>query len=232
MLRAILFLFLFGICIQSSAQKKPLDPTAFDSWQRISESLISPDGHWVVYSVVPQEGDNELFIRSGDGSFSRTIQRGYNAMITDDSRFLVCRIRPLFRDTREARLKKKKPDEFPKDSLAVIELGKDEIWKRPMVRNFKMPGNPGNWLAYQLEKGPAVSAKSGTKEKASGRVTDSLSRVIDSLKNLLENQPKKKKNKRRDESDYMPGDETATASPGMSGDYPESDDADGDENRL
>ena len=110
MRKTILLLTLFTTQVLY-AQKKPLDHTVYDSWQNIGERMISNDGKWVVYSINVQEGDNELVIQSSDGTFKKTIGRGYNAVITEDSRFVVFRIRPLFKDTRDARIKKKRPDE-------------------------------------------------------------------------------------------------------------------------
>ena len=55
----LLFTFYF-----SMAQKKPLDHSVYDSWQHIGERMISNDGKWVVYTIDPQEGDNELVIQS------------------------------------------------------------------------------------------------------------------------------------------------------------------------
>src|SRR4051812_28495794 len=100
------------------AQKKPLDHSVYDGWQSIGEKMISDNGKWVVFTVTPQEGDAVLWIKSADGSgFQKAVPRGYNARITDDSRFVVFKIKPLYKETREARIKKKRPDELPKDSV-------------------------------------------------------------------------------------------------------------------
>ena len=54
----------FFFSVQSiMAQKKPLDHSVYDSWQSIGQKLISNDGKWVVYTIDPQEGDNELVIQ-------------------------------------------------------------------------------------------------------------------------------------------------------------------------
>ena len=130
------------------AQKKPLDHTVYDGWQNIGERMISNDGRWVVYSINPQEGDNELVIQSADATYKKTIARGYNAVITEDSRYAIFRIKPLFKDTRDARIKKKRPDEMPKDSFAIVELGKDEVWKTARVKSYKTPAKESGWVAY------------------------------------------------------------------------------------
>ena len=99
----------------SQAQKKPLDHSVYDSWQHIGERMISNDGKWVVYTIDPQQGDNELVIQSSDAKYKKSIARGYNAVITEDSRYVVFKIKPFFKDTREAKIKKKKPADMPKD---------------------------------------------------------------------------------------------------------------------
>ena len=103
-------LALFSICIMLgvSAQKKVLDHTVYDGWQSIGERVISNNGQWVIYTVTPQEGDNELVIQSTDARYKKTIARGYSAVISEDSRFAVFKIKPLFKDTRDARIKKEK----------------------------------------------------------------------------------------------------------------------------
>src|SRR5689334_14643332 len=101
----IIFL-LFFLPFQLFAQKKPLDHTVYDGWQSIGERMISNDGKWVVYTVTPQEGDAMLYIQSAEGGqLKEQVARGYNAVITEDNRFVVCKIKPLFKETREARIK-------------------------------------------------------------------------------------------------------------------------------
>ncbi len=188
------------VAIFSYSQKKPLDHTVYDGWQRIGERMISNDGKWVVYTVDPQEGDNELVIQSSDAKYKKTIARGYNAVITEDARFVIFKIKPFFKDTREAKIKKKKPEDTPKDSLAIVELGKDSIWKIGKVKTYKTPEKEAGWVAYHLEK--AIEKKEPVKKTDSPekKIADSLTKVIDSLNKVIQSQPqKRRKNKDEDE---------------------------------
>lgn len=185
------------------AQKKPLDHSVYDGWQHVGERLISHDGRWIVYTIDPQEGDNELVVRNAEGTYQHRIPRGYNALITEDSRFLVCRIRPFYCEIREARIRKKKPEDQPRDSLLILELGKTESWKRAGVKNYKTPAKGAGWVAFQLEKPIEQPGKKMTiPVRAQDRVTDSLRKVIDSLTSLLESPPARKK-KKDGEADFM-----------------------------
>lgn len=196
----VFLIFLLSVSV-SQAQKKPLDHSVYDGWQHIGERMISNDGMWVVYTIDPQEGDNELVIQSSDAKYKKSLPRGYNAVITEDSRYVVFKIKPLYKDTREAKIKKKKPDDMPKDSLAIIELGKEEVWKKEMVKNYKTPQKSFGWVAYQLEKQPEQQAKQKTPDTKANtnKIADSLNHVIDSLKQVIEATPFKKKKKNKDD---------------------------------
>jgi dienelactone hydrolase len=192
------FLLLAAVILISMAvysQKKPLDHSVYDGWQHIGEKLISPDGRWIVYTVEPQQGDGELVVRANDGLYTKIIDRGYTALITEDSRFLIFRIKPLFRDTRDARIRKKKPEDFPKDSIGIIELGKEEIWKGAAVKNYKTPARTAGWVAFQRDKSPIPAKRSAV---TADRKADSLQRVVDSLQRLLKEPGTKKKKKKND----------------------------------
>ena len=188
-------LFFVSLCIVSSciyAQKKPLDHTVYDGWQSIGERAISNDGKYVTYVITPQEGDGTLVIQDVSGNFKKEIPRGYNVSITDDNLFVICRIKPPYKDTRDARIKKKRPDEMPKDSLAIVELSTGKITKVPRVKSYKTPDENGsNWLAYLLDKPlPDITRPGGRQEMDSLTrltnmltVADSLAHAADSIRN-------------------------------------------------
>ncbi len=191
-------------------QKKPLDHTVYDAWQHVGEKLISNDGNWVVYTIDPQQGDNELQIRSSGGGSAITIPRGYNALITEDSRFVVFKIKAPFKDTREARIKKKKTEDMPKDSFGILELGKENIWKTEKVKSYKLPAKGSNWVAYQLDKPveqPGKKIPDKKPELINTKSADSLNYIIDSLQNWIQNLPKKYKQKDDDNLEDADGDE-------------------------
>ena len=120
------------------AQKKPLDHTVYDSWKSIANERISNDGKWIVYVVKPQEGDATLIVSDSKGQTKLTIPRADTVRFTTDSKYAICLIRPFYKDIRQAKIKKKKQSEFPKDTLGIIALGKNVINKIPAIRSFKI----------------------------------------------------------------------------------------------
>lgn len=149
---------LLVLSIPGLAQKKPLDHSVYDGWQNIAERILSDNGAFVAFTVTPQEGDGHLYIKKKDGSSVAEIARGYNANITDNSQFLICRIKAPYKDTREARIKKKRPDEMPKDSLAIVNLNNGNIQKMAAVKSFKIADENAAYVAILFEKKPAPAA--------------------------------------------------------------------------
>ena len=178
-------LFILSFTFHCAFSQKPaLDHSIYDGWESIGEKMLSPDGKYLVYTIVPQEGDGRLVIRSTSTDYAKEIPRGAMASITADSRWLVCQIKPFFKDTRAARIKKKTPDQMPKDSLAWIRLGKDSLIKIPGVRSYKTPEKQGAWLAYLPEKTPAVSGKGDSltgKGKAKETIEEGTTLVLKDL---------------------------------------------------
>ncbi|NDF98744.1 MAG: S9 family peptidase, partial [Chitinophagia bacterium] len=146
-----LFLIAALSAMSAMAQKLPLHHQVYDGWQRIGERTLSADGNWAVFAIDPQEGDGTLVLQSLRSDYRKELPRGYGAVISHNGRYLVYKIKPFFAAVKEARNKKKKPEEMPKDSVGIIELGKDSVVKFANVRSFKMPSEEEGWVAIHFE---------------------------------------------------------------------------------
>ena len=62
-MRITTFIGLLFFSMLSYGQKIPLDHSVYDGWQNIAERLISDNGAFVAFTVVPQEGDGLLYIK-------------------------------------------------------------------------------------------------------------------------------------------------------------------------
>src|SRR5476649_2174585 len=116
---ALMVFTFFGASAQR-ASKKPLDYSVFDGWQNIANDRVSNDGKWVLYVVKAQEGDANLYITDAANKSKLQVPRADTARITADSKYAVFLIKPFYKDTRMAKIKKKKPSEFPKDTLGIV----------------------------------------------------------------------------------------------------------------
>ena len=148
----------FVLVIGAAAQtpKKALDHDVYDGWQRVASTVITPDGKYLSWTVNPQEGDGTLYIRNIVTGKTLEIPRGNGLSISPDSDWAYCRIRPEFATTRKAKIDKKKKDDMPKDSLAVIRLSDFSVIKYKDAESFKTGHDSMPFAAYKYKKGVVV----------------------------------------------------------------------------
>ena len=153
MKRVIVLLFLaIFFEVPGYAQKKVLDHTVYDNWESIGERKINANGEWIAYVVDVQEGDGTLHLQKTDATFKTTFPRGYALDFSHDGKFLVFKIKPHYADVRNAKIRKIKPEEFPKDSLVIYDLENRKSEKLPNVSSYKMPEKAAGYLAVHFAK--------------------------------------------------------------------------------
>jgi hypothetical protein len=62
---------------QTAGAKRSLTQADWDQWRSISGVVLSRDGRWVAYTLVPQVGDGELVVRATEDSTEYRVPRGY-----------------------------------------------------------------------------------------------------------------------------------------------------------
>ncbi|MDE6017691.1 MAG: prolyl oligopeptidase family serine peptidase [Muribaculaceae bacterium] len=138
-----------SICLSLPVSaKKTLDHSCFDEWKKVTNHCLSNDGKWAAFSVNPQEGDGILTLKNTDNGKEVNIPRGAGVAFTADSRWAVAKIKPLFKDTRQAKIEKKKDYDMPQDSLVIINLRNYSVTKIPLVKGFKIGKKGGDRVAY------------------------------------------------------------------------------------
>jgi dienelactone hydrolase len=138
------------------AQKKPLDHSVYDQWQSISSTAITKNGQHLFYLVGVQEGDAHLYIKDQKNVLLGQLERASAPRFSNDEQFVLATIKPFYAQTREARIQKKRPDEMPKDTLAIFSLKTQTTEKIPAVKSFKTSTGSGAYLAYVVEEKPAT----------------------------------------------------------------------------
>jgi dienelactone hydrolase len=149
-----LFSLIFAICVSLAAfaQKKPLDHSVYDQWQSVKETIMHPKGQFLVYTIVPQEGDGLLYIRNIQSTTEFIIPRGSQAVFSEDGNYLFGKIKPLFSETRKAKIEKKKTEELPKDSLFIYNIVEGYLEKIANVKSFQTSTKSNGAIVYLLDK--------------------------------------------------------------------------------
>jgi len=148
-----LLLALFATASMSAMaqQKPPIDHNTFDSWKNISSQNFSKSGKYIYYTISPQEGDAVTELKDAQNNLLLRVERGALTKITADENFLINSIKPYFKQIREAKIKKEKPDEMPKDSLSVFNIVTKEYQNLGAIKNWKAPRLGKSYIAYQQE---------------------------------------------------------------------------------
>jgi dipeptidyl aminopeptidase/acylaminoacyl peptidase len=161
-----LLLFIFPPAKAQTIAKKPLSHDVYDSWKAVAGDSLSNDGRYLIYTINPQEGDGVLELVALPERKTSRYPRGARASFTSDSRHLAFLVKPPVSQVRAAKLKKKKPEEMPQDSLALVNLQTGSRQLVARVKSFRVPKNGGSWVAYLKSPEPAAKPAADDKKKS------------------------------------------------------------------
>ncbi len=168
-----LFLFIFAFTYNSFAQKRPLSHSDYDSWNSISETKISNNGYWVVYSLLPQDGDSKMVFYPLLGNAIDTVFRASDLKLSQDSEWAVFKISASKAQMKKANLAKKKKEDLPKDSLGIYQINKHELEKIPNVKSFVFPENTNAYVSMLLNPEKELKKDTSTLAKKKKRKIES-----------------------------------------------------------
>ncbi len=173
MRRSICFL-LFSALTLAAAPKAPLTLQDILAWKRIQSPVISNDGKWFAYKLVPNDGDSEIVVRSlTDGKESRyslgEIPRpdpnlppgpgaggggrgGADLVFSEDSKWLAMQTFPTVKESKL--LKKLRKPSTTKAILLELSSGKKTEFEN--IRRFAFSGESSKVIA--LHRAPAAAA--------------------------------------------------------------------------
>ena len=162
--------------IAQSTAKRALTAQDFDSWRSLQGSTISRDGKFVAFVMQPQDGDGELFVKNTATGAEWRSPRGYRPptpppdasdpaatqaflaqgrllrpTFSADSKYLFFNIEPNKAEILKARKDKKRPDDFPKNALGIMDLSTGQVIKIERVKNYQVPEDGSGFVAILKE---------------------------------------------------------------------------------
>ncbi len=187
-------IFLIGLMLPAfslvSAQKKPLDQSAYDGWKSIKSTTLSDDGAWAFYAIDPQRGDGVLeFYRTQDGQKTR-FERGTAPAFFNNGTWARFTVAPAFEAVRNGKIKKLKKEEMPQDTMAVLRLSDMQLTRLPGAKGLSA-SEKGSLILYTYEvkrKADTTDGKKGKDEKFDRLVIWDVARgdsvTVDSVKSF------------------------------------------------
>lgn len=156
--KSLLTLCLASLVSLVYAQKKAITHDVYDDWKSIASTSLSSDGVWAGYRINPQVGDAVLQLTNLNTNEKITVDRVSRYSFSADGQFVAAVVKPAYQDVRALKLKKTSATKMPKDSLYVINLASGDINKVARVKNFQLPVESKEWIAWLHEK-PLKEAK-------------------------------------------------------------------------
>jgi dipeptidyl aminopeptidase/acylaminoacyl peptidase len=160
---------LVNISFSQNLSKKMMDESVYAKWNTVQSPKISNNGEWVVYQLKPGEGDMKLKFFNSVSKKEYTFERGENAKITDDSKYIIFKITASADSVKMMKRNKVRKKDMPKDTLGIYNLATHSLIKIPNVKSFKVPEKWNGHIAYLKEKqvftkGDTISIKPKKKE--------------------------------------------------------------------
>ncbi len=115
-MRTAVVLTLTGVLVADDGPiKRPLDHSDYDRWNTISGQTLSPDGDWVLYSIISGkvDGDTTVIVRNISSGKQFSILRGKGPQFSFDNRFAIYRIDPDPEIVKKLKKEKAKPEQMP-----------------------------------------------------------------------------------------------------------------------
>ncbi|MCF8223435.1 MAG: prolyl oligopeptidase family serine peptidase [Bacteroidales bacterium] len=166
----LLLIFLLSSITQVHSQKKVLTHDDIESWNRITEKIISDDGEYVAYKTEPWRGNSKVFLCNYKGDRLFESECGTDINISGDSDYFIFTIQPEYEHVRQLKLAKTKKEDMPSDILAVYSINSGAVDSIKDFKNYKIPDKWSSYIVYQLNAGNGDVENSEDGEEGDGDV--------------------------------------------------------------
>lgn len=175
------FLLLIGVLSLISAlnaqvvNKKPLTTNDFANWKVINNPIISGDAKYSAFEINPQKGDGTLVVKPTDGKKEDTFARGYSASFSPESDYIVYKIKQPVDSIRNAKKKKLKKEQMPKDSIGIFVFKQRKVYAFSSLKQYSIPKENAKWVAFltDMKKEKKKSGKESDPKKNNSKVKES-----------------------------------------------------------
>ncbi len=139
------------------ASPRPLTLDDYGPWSRITGVGLSPDGQWLTWGEVPNDGDSRFFVRSLEGERLFEHANGSSATFSSDGRWVAFFSAPAEEEATKLR-RERKP--VPR-TLHLIDLTSGAETEEVGVRAFAFGGD-GRFLAVHRDRQDPESEYEGS----------------------------------------------------------------------
>ncbi len=183
-----LFVLVLLLVISAYPQEKiPLNHQVYDSWNTIEQRSISNNGMWVCYELKPQNGNSRVALYDLNTNTVRYFPNASMPQFSEDNAYLIYRINPLKSMLRKAKKQKLKKSKMPHDSIAILNLNTNTLFKAADIDKIILPEKGSGWILYtSYYTPPADSSRSDHADTSKANQKPARSLIIHKLSNVKE----------------------------------------------
>jgi len=150
---ALTILLVFFTC-QVIAQKQSITQAVYDDWRTLQSPSITKSGSYISYKKEPQKNDPNIVIYNSEKGTEHVIENADKVSIDFAENFAFIRIKPQQDTIRKLKIKEVKKENFPHDTLRILNLRKNIITELPHLKSYYCPDKGGEWVSIHFEKIP------------------------------------------------------------------------------
>jgi dipeptidyl aminopeptidase/acylaminoacyl peptidase len=137
-------------------------------WRKIDQQRLSNNGEWVAYTLGSYaETDPTLYLWRAESGQTLLFPRGTDPIFSEDSRFILFRIKQPLDSLKAKRRKKIKDEDLPKDSLGIYNLSNGQLTKIASIKSFALPQKWAGYCAIHLDiEKPETPRKEAAKDSS------------------------------------------------------------------
>jgi len=128
-----------------SIPKKPFTLQDIMIFCSIHDAVISDDGKWTAYQVLPQRGNSQVIVQHNTTGQTGTIPRGGKPVFSNNSRWLAASLSP---DILELEKQNPNTNSKPLQGMAIVDTNSGMTYLIEKVTKFNFSRN-SQWLIYQ-----------------------------------------------------------------------------------
>lgn len=136
--RILAFFFFLTFFSLAYGQRK-MDESVYATWNKIEHPMISDNGDWICYELVPGYGDPTLVIYNTLSKKEVRFDRASKAKFNKDGDFLAFTISPSMDSLRAMKLREVKKEDLPPDTLGIYHLPLKSISKVSHIKSYSFP---------------------------------------------------------------------------------------------
>ena len=135
--------------LSAQTEKKAMDWTVWGSWNKIDQVTIGSNGEWMIYKLVPGQGNSTLIAYNTKDQSEFRYPRVKKVALSYDGKTAAFIQTQDWEARKMMERKKVKEDAFPADTLVILSLNAQIEKRIPNVKSFDAPDKWGGFIAYQ-----------------------------------------------------------------------------------